>query len=317
MMKAFISYSHKDSHLLERLHAHLATLTRDGLLHSWTDEEIPAGAHLNSAISRELNNSQLFIALLSPDYLASNYCYEKEFQTALQMHKTGDLLVVPIVVEPCDWLNTPFKEFKALPQDGKAISIWENTNTAFLNITQSLRKLIEGTAPEQQMTGSNTASHAFPITRNYRVKKDFDTIEKLEFKEKSFKELVDFLRRFSAEVSTLDNIKTRVLQDTPTDFQCLLVNRNKIATECQLHLKLENASSSHHSHHFHRQDISYTLSQGGSGNASGFLLSFDDYHLFWTEVNPYFGNQQMKEITVREMADKIWEEWLEAVGIMM
>lgn len=315
-MKAFISYSHKDSPMLERLHAHLATLNRDGLLNSWTDEMIPAGGHLNSSISSELQSSQLFIALLSADYLASNYCYEKEFQTALKMNKAGDLLIVPIVVEPCDWLSTPFNEFKALPQDGKAISTWENSNTAFLNVTQSLSKLIEGNTPEQ-IAESHTVSHIFPTTRNYRVKKDFDSIEKIEFTEKSFKELVNYLKRYSAEVRTLDNIKARVMMDSPSEFLSLLVNRNKIATECQLQLKMENPSGSHRGHHFHRQDISYTLSQGDGGNPKGFALMHDDYHLFWTEINPYFGSHQVTEHTTKEMADKIWEEWLEAVGIMM
>jgi hypothetical protein len=313
-MKAFISYSHKDNHLLERLHAHLSTLVRAGLLSSWTDEMIPAGGHLDSTISRELNTSQLFIALLSPDYLASNYCYEKEFQTALGMNKAGDLIIVPIVVEPCDWLSTPFKEFKALPLDGKAISTWENTNTAFLNVTQSLRKLIEGAAQDTP-TVTSPVGHAFPSTRNYRVKKDFDSIEKIEFTEKSFRELVDYLKRFSEEVSTLDNIRTRVLQDSPTEFQCLLVNRNKIATECQLQVKMESPTNSHRSHQFYRQGISFTLSQGNGGSPKEFSMAHDDYHLFWTESNPYFGNQQMTELTAKEMADQVWEEWLEAVGI--
>jgi hypothetical protein len=41
-MKAFISYSHKDSNYLERLKVHLTQMKRDGLITDWTDEEIHA-----------------------------------------------------------------------------------------------------------------------------------------------------------------------------------------------------------------------------------------------------------------------------------
>ena len=141
-MKAFISYSHKDSSFLERLHTHLTQIKRDGKLTSWTDEMIPAGGAVNDHISNNLETSQIFIALLSPDYIASNYCYEKEFAKAIKMLEKGILIIIPIIVEPCDWLNTPFREFKALPKDGKAITDWSNENTAFLDVIQNLRKLI-------------------------------------------------------------------------------------------------------------------------------------------------------------------------------
>jgi hypothetical protein len=76
---------------------------------------------------------------MRPDYLASHYCYEREFEKAMQMQDAGELTIVPVIVEPCDWLNTPFGKFKALPKDGKPISTWENKNTAFLDVTQNLR----------------------------------------------------------------------------------------------------------------------------------------------------------------------------------
>jgi hypothetical protein len=131
-MEAFISYSHNDEIILERLHKHLAQLQRDNLLRAWSDHDILAGGSLDSEISGALEKSQLFIALLSPDYIASNYCYEKEFETALKMQEEGRLIIVPIISDPCDWLSTPFKQFKALPKDGKPISEWDNANNALL-----------------------------------------------------------------------------------------------------------------------------------------------------------------------------------------
>ncbi len=78
--KAFISYSHADEKALERLHKHLAVLRRDGTLEAWTDHAILAGGRFDQEIVKSLNASSIFIALVSPNYLASSYCYEKEFQ---------------------------------------------------------------------------------------------------------------------------------------------------------------------------------------------------------------------------------------------
>ncbi|WPU91681.1 toll/interleukin-1 receptor domain-containing protein [Mucilaginibacter sabulilitoris] len=119
MAKAFISYSHADEKIKEKLHTHLAILRREGKIDAWQDQEILVGANLNQTISFALSSSELFIAIVSPDYLNSNYCYEKEFQQALELQTAGKIIVVPIIAEHCDWLNSPFREIKAVPNDGE------------------------------------------------------------------------------------------------------------------------------------------------------------------------------------------------------
>ena len=92
-MKAFISYSHKDEHFLERLKVHLAPIKRDKIIEEWSDVEIPAGSTLNSSINEALETSQIFIALISPDYLASTYCHDIEFKRAQLDEVTGAVFI--------------------------------------------------------------------------------------------------------------------------------------------------------------------------------------------------------------------------------
>ena len=106
MAKAFISYSHKDEKSLDRLHTHLATLRRAGQITAWYDREIPAGSEIDREVSSNLEESEIFLALVSPDFLASNYCYEKEMEAALRRHEEGTIRVIPIILEPCDWKGT-------------------------------------------------------------------------------------------------------------------------------------------------------------------------------------------------------------------
>jgi len=106
---AFVSYAHTDEKFLERRHKHLAVLKREGALAAWTDHAILPGAGLDGAITAQLDKSDLFVALVSPDYIASQYCYEKEFQRALRRAEAGKTRIVPIILEPCDWLSTPLR----------------------------------------------------------------------------------------------------------------------------------------------------------------------------------------------------------------
>lgn len=110
----------------------MAQLLRDGIFETWSDHAIVPGSNLDNEVLTALRGSQVFIALVSPDYLASNYCYEKEFEAAQKLEAEGRLHIVPVIVEPCDWLSSPLKSRMALPKDGKAIPEWTNENVAYL-----------------------------------------------------------------------------------------------------------------------------------------------------------------------------------------
>ena len=79
-MRAFISYSHSDKAALDRLHVHLKNLTREGRIETWYDRNILAGGELDAEIERELEASDLFLLLVSPDFIASDYCVEREMR---------------------------------------------------------------------------------------------------------------------------------------------------------------------------------------------------------------------------------------------
>lgn len=315
-MKVFISYSHNDEQMLLKLHTHLSQLKREGKLLSWTDEQILVGENLNDSISHNLNSSQIFIALLSPDYIASNYCYEKEFQTALNMQQEGKLIIIPIILEPCDWLNTPFKDFKGLPKDGKPISDWQNANTAFLDVIQNLRKLLDKeTIPNLSTESILTVN----LPRNYRVKKDFDSIQKVEFIEETFNEIRTILKSYLKELLQVDdNIKARINIDDESIFESILVNRNLVKSEAILkitHNKSKNYTRSIPSFPANRE-IEYIISKEHTPQENGFVLTFDEYHLYWATSDYVSFGQKTDEITIKDMADKIWAEWLAFVGIM-
>ena len=89
--------------------------------------------------------------LVSPDFIASDYCYITELQQAIARHEKNEAKVIPIAVRPTDWDGAPFSKLQGLPQDRRAITQWsvggaspeENRDAAWLNVEQGIKQAIE------------------------------------------------------------------------------------------------------------------------------------------------------------------------------
>ena len=139
----FYSYSHKDEHLKESLETHLAIMQRQGLIEEWNDRKILPGAEWEQTIDSKLEEADIILLLVSPDFIASEYCYGKELSQALDRHEQRRAKVVPVIIRPVDWYNAPFAKLQALPKDGKPVTLWSDTDEAWLSVTKGLRKIIE------------------------------------------------------------------------------------------------------------------------------------------------------------------------------
>ena len=144
-MRAFISYSHKDAELLTKLHEHLSALRRQNLIVTWTDREISPGGLIDAEVAGELERADLYLLLISASFIQSNYCYEREFARALARQKAGIARIVPIIARECDWQLDELRQFKALPDDGKAIISrhWHTPDEAFFNVASGLRAFLQ------------------------------------------------------------------------------------------------------------------------------------------------------------------------------
>ncbi|MGU3421433.1 TIR domain-containing protein [Methylobacterium sp. D54C] len=101
-----------------------------------------AGDKLDTEIARELRKAHVFVGLLSPDYLASNYCWKIEYKRAMGRRANGTMRVVAVVLRPCDWKSTTAAGFKLLPEDGREVTRWRSADEAFLNVAQGIRRVV-------------------------------------------------------------------------------------------------------------------------------------------------------------------------------
>lgn len=314
MAKAFISYSHRDEKTLERLHTHLATLRREKKITAWYDREILAGDDIDDEIGANLEESEIFLALVSPDFLASNYCYEREMAKALERHAEGSLRVVPIILEPCDWKTTPLGKLKALPKDGKAISTWTNENVAYLDVVTELRRI----SSESGLSGQVAAKEgdAAPIpgkreSRRYRIKREFDTIDRDEFREQAFRTIREFFRQSVDELNEIgDSIRARFEQMNDLVFSCTVLNKANRGREAHITVHADSEGS-------FGGEISYSFERRASGNtANGFIRVEANESELYLKLDAFSSHRSREEpVAAEQAADALWREFTSRAGI--
>ncbi|WP_245504423.1 toll/interleukin-1 receptor domain-containing protein [Lichenihabitans psoromatis] len=158
-VRIFVSYSHLDDASREKLAKHLAPLAREDV-NIWFDGDIHAGDELDPEISRALRRAHLFVALISSNYLSSNYCWRKEYQRAMGRRTRGEIHVVGVVLKPCDWKSTKAARFKQLPRDGRAVTDWRSADHAYLDVTEGIRKVVKDIRKELVAQTAETAARS-------------------------------------------------------------------------------------------------------------------------------------------------------------
>jgi hypothetical protein len=197
MATVFFSYSHKDDALRDEMETHLSALKRQGLIDTWHDRRIGAGEEIDHVISEHLEKADIIFLLVSPYFIASDYCYDVEMKRAIERHKAGEARVIPVILHPCDWHSLPFGKLMATPADGKPVSMFPNQHAAFLEISQAIRKAAEevnaksygGSSAKstvQIAPGRKVDSEPQIRSSNLRVKKKYADIEKDRFLNDAF-----------------------------------------------------------------------------------------------------------------------------------
>ena len=223
-MIVLISYAHEDDAFLDLLHKHLAMLRREGVITEWFDRKILPGGEIDNEISEKLETCELFFPLVSADFLSSSYCYDAEMTRALERQRAGELRIVPIIVRPCDWISSPLARFKALPRDGKAVSTWSDKDEALLNIVEGLREVLTQEKTEASGEEARMSSDHQPETRKYRVHRNFNEIDRGNYRDQSFREIRAYFDASATELNRLPEIRTQISSEGPKSFSCTIVN---------------------------------------------------------------------------------------------
>ena len=121
--RIFISYSHVDERLKERLVRHLRVVRRGIHLDVWEDRQIPPGAVFPTEIRAAIEAADIALLLISADFLTSTYVQEVEVPLILQRRDAGQMRIVPVLAQPCAWQDIEWlSELQIHPTDLKPLS---------------------------------------------------------------------------------------------------------------------------------------------------------------------------------------------------
>src|SRR6266566_6135703 len=144
-LEVFCCYARKDQLLLNELKIHLSPLQRRGLITIWSDIDIDAGAVWEKEIKKHLNTAQIILLLISPDFMASEYCYSTEMQRALERHELTEAHVIPILLRPTIWKDAPIDKLQVLPKDAKPVTdrrSWLTEDEALNNVSEHISTIV-------------------------------------------------------------------------------------------------------------------------------------------------------------------------------
>lgn len=138
-LRVFVSYSHVDEELKNRLVRHLRPLEHENLIEVWVDHQIQAGDDWDKEIAKKLSQADIVLTLVSIDFINSKYCYDIELESALEREAAGEAKVIPVILRSCLWTKSPLGRLKALPTDGKAVTTWQDTDEALTVVASGVR----------------------------------------------------------------------------------------------------------------------------------------------------------------------------------
>lgn len=257
MTAVFFSYSHKDEALRDELEVHLSQLKNQGLISAWHDRRIVAGDDLDSSISERLESDEVILLLVSPDFLASNYCYSREMSSALARHERGEAQVIPVILRHCDWLNSPLAKLKAAPRDGKPVKAWPDIDEALADVAREVRAAVEKMSARRQTsrqagevspsprsgvqssppTAQRVAVLERPRSSNLRVTREFTDKDQDDFLRESFEYIYRFFESSLEEVkSRADGVEVHIERVDTRSFVSVAYRHGTTIAQCAVRL---------------------------------------------------------------------------------
>jgi hypothetical protein len=154
-IEIFCSYTHKDEDFRIELEKHLSSLKHEGKIKFWHDRKIIGGEDWENEINISLNRSQIILLLISSDFLNSHYCTGVELKQARDRYDSGLAKVIPVILRDVDWRHYPFGKEQvtdnqqmlgkllSFPKDSRPVTTWDDKDSAFKDIAEGIRKVIE------------------------------------------------------------------------------------------------------------------------------------------------------------------------------
>ena len=154
----FIIYAREDKDIKNRIVSYLNPFRTPFNLVIWHDDNIDPGQLWHKKIKDNLEQTDLFLLLVSIDFMNSDFILKVECRYAIDMYKANKSVVIPVIIKPCPWDidldlgETAFNlsELQVLPYEGKPIADWNVPDNAYNNIAGGIKKFLKDIVERRQ-----------------------------------------------------------------------------------------------------------------------------------------------------------------------
>lgn len=117
----FISYSHKDEALKDKLLMQLGVLQSN--FDIWSDDRIGVGANWKAEIDRSISRAKVAILLITDNFLSSPFILQTEVKTILERREKEGMHVFPVIAKACAWTRARWlSEMNVRPKN--KVPVW-------------------------------------------------------------------------------------------------------------------------------------------------------------------------------------------------
>jgi|AraplaCL_Col_mMS_1032034.scaffolds.fasta_scaffold00072_6 hypothetical protein len=325
MTTVFFSYTHADEALRDELEVHLSLLKRQELIEAWHDRRIVAGSEIDATIEANLEAADIILLLVSPNFIASDYCFSREMHRALEKHEAKTARVIPVILRACDWHTAPFGKLLAVPEDGHPVASAANRDEAFAKVARAIRKAVAevaGKKPTSSPVRSSgaeiynaggvaaeppqeiTSGGSIVRSSNLRLRKEFSELDRDIFVSETFEYTARFFEGSLAALKERnDGVAGRFDRVDSRTFTATVYANGKSVAYCRISLGGLSKSSS---------GITYSEQEMSYGNSFNELLTVeaDDQKLYFKTLMGG-SHSGVEHLSMQGVAEYYWGKLIE------
>ena len=126
----------------------------DAGLIQWSDEQISPGTRFSDEIRDQLDNANIVVFLIGPNFLDSEPCRD-EWASAKENSKTNGGVLIPVILRPSGWGDfDDMSHYLALPRDGQPVSSFTDPDEAWMQVYEGIKSVVEDLRSKPKMKPS-------------------------------------------------------------------------------------------------------------------------------------------------------------------
>lgn len=142
-LSIFITYTDTDQRFLPKINEILQTIQFQVPGIGWKFGEIARDTRWKMARQDYLKSADLILLLVTPAFVATDFCYCEQLRWAIIKHEQELSYVIPVLLQACLWDQTPFAGLSSItPCNGKAVDQWRTPNLAYQQIAIEIRNTV-------------------------------------------------------------------------------------------------------------------------------------------------------------------------------